>query len=408
MSIINPKRMRDYPRLFFIATWTILALNVIFRQGWMGLLKQLIGSDFITLYGGGLAQRINPAILYDFVNQTTIQETLIKPTTLPGLNPFISPPYVAGVYGFFTILPLTPAFILWSLLSLLMTILSARLLHSILPEAIKEKLGFWQLLIIILSFFPFIEGFQVGQNHTLTLLLVTSVIVFTLSEHWFLAGAMAGLMIYKPQFVIGFLILWIIWRKYKALTAFMVVTILWVGTYLILNGISPFQNYLSISKDLVLLPYIPGFPGYLLLTPYGLLSTIFPIESIPTTRIVTLCISVITTIGLGWLAYSLRDKPVLNRTPALALAILFPLVTTPYALLHDLVILFPCFILWARYSPSRNLLYTVIIVYLAGLFLTLVASTIKIALVSLIPIALCLLIFLWVHKHSEDAVEIEQ
>lgn len=405
MTIINAKRLRDYPRLFFIATWTILALNVILRQGWMGLLKQLIGSDFITLYGAGLAQRINPSTLYDFVNQTAIQETLIKPTALPGLNPFISPPYVAGIYSLFTFLPLTTAFILWCMISLLITGVSAHMLHSLLPDTIKDKLGFWQLLIIILSFFPFIEGLQVGQNHTLTLLLVTSVIAFTLSERWFMAGAMAGFMIYKPQFVIGFLLIWIIWRKYKALVGFLVVAGLWVGTYILFNGISPLLEYLSISKELVMLPYIPGFPAYLLLTPYGLLSTIFPVETMPTIQIVTLCLALLVILGLGWLAFRMRNKPVLERTPALAMAVIIPLVTTPYALLHELVILIPCYVLWARYSSSRPLLYTAIVIYFSGLFLTLLVSMVKISLIAVLPLSLVILIFIWVNFHHDDVME---
>ena len=35
-----------------------------------------------------------------------------------------------------------------------------------------------------------------------------------------------------------------------------------------------------------------------------------------------------------------------------------------YALLHDLVVIIPVFILWARYSSSRILLYTAINVYI--------------------------------------------
>ena len=175
MPIINAKRLRDYPRLMFITTWTILALNLIFRHGWLGALKQIIGSDFITLYGAGLAYRTDLAHLYDFTSQAAIQQTLIMHTTLPGVNPYISPPYVAAVYSLFTYLPLPLALIIWTVLSLFFTLVAVRLLIYILPDSIKHKLDYWQLLIIILSFFPFIEGFQVGQNHTLTLLLITCI-----------------------------------------------------------------------------------------------------------------------------------------------------------------------------------------------------------------------------------------
>jgi hypothetical protein len=404
MSLINAKRLRDYPRLMFITTWTILAFNLIFRQGWLGALKQIIGSDFVTLYGAGLAFRTDLAHLYDFASQGAIQQGLIHPTPLPGVNPFISPPYVAAAYSLFTYLPLPLAFILWTMLSMLFTMGAVRLLMPILPESIKSKLSYWQLIIIVLSFFPFIEGLQVGQNHALTLLLVTCVLIFTLSERWYLAGSMAGLMIYKPQLVLGFLLIWIVWRKYKALAAFATVTLLWAGAFYIIGGMAPYMAYISMSRDLVLLPYIPGFPGYLLLTFYGLLTTLFPIEALPIIRPVTTVLSGIFAIGLVWIAFRLRNKPILDRTPVLVLAILFPLGATPYALLHDMVILIPGFVLWARYASSRCLLYTVIAIYLGGFFLPLFAALTKVALMSILLIGLVALIFLWFYKQRNDAV----
>ena len=78
MSIINSNRLRDYLRLMLITTWTILALNFRLRQGWLGGLNQIIGSDFITLYSAGLAYRIDLAHLYDFTRQFSIQQVLIK------------------------------------------------------------------------------------------------------------------------------------------------------------------------------------------------------------------------------------------------------------------------------------------------------------------------------------------
>jgi alpha-1,2-mannosyltransferase len=403
MPIINAKRLHDYPRLMLFTTWTILALNVIFRNGWLSLVKQIIGSDFITLYGSGIAYKTDLPNLYNFTSQAAIQQALIKPTLLPGVNPYISPPYVAAVYSFFTFIKLPWAFLLWTLLTVLFTMVAVRYLVRLLPDSLKSNLDYWQLLIIVLSFFPFIEGFQAGQNHGLTLLLVTCILTFTLSERWFLAGSMAGLMIFKPQMVLGFLLIWVIWRKYKALAAFAIVAILWTGSILITKGITPYLTYLSISRDFLLLPYIQGFPGYLLLTLYGLLTTIFPIESLSIIHSIHIIFSGILAIGIAILAYKSRDIPILARTPVIVLAILLPIVATPYALLHDLVIVIPGIILWARYENSRLLLNTAIVIYLCGFFLPLFASLIKIALMPFLTLGLVAAIFIWVftqHKYT--------
>jgi hypothetical protein len=303
---------------------------------------------------------------------------------------------VAAVYSIFTFIPLPYALVLWSIFSVLITLAAVGLLIRRFPELTKINLNFFQLSIITMSFFPWIEGFQAGQNHTLALFLVTCIVLFSLSEKWELAGAMAGFLIYKPQLVIGLLIIWIIWRKFKAITVFFTVSILCVGSYILFYGLSPIQSYLYISKELLLLPYVPGFPGYLLLTLYGLFATVFPLKALTVVRILTTSLAIFIAIGLFWISYQLRARPILMRTPAILLAIALPLVATPYVLLHDIVILIPGLILWNRYKQSEGLLFTSIGIYLGGLFFTLIASVTKIAFVSFLSIGVVTLIFIFI------------
>ena len=402
MKIINARRLRDYPRLMFITIWTILALNLLLRNGWLGGLGQIIGSDFITLYGAGISYIEDITHLYDFSSQAAIQQALIHPTPLPGLNPYISPPYVAAFYSIFTHIHLPWALIAWTILMLVATMVAVHYLVRLLPRSLNSTLGFWQLLIIVLSFFPFIEGLQVGQNHAISLLLMTLIVICMLSDRWILAGSLTGMMIYKPQMVLGLLIIWVIWRKYKALATFTIVASIWVGFILLLYGPTIYLTYLDISQNLILLPYLPGFPSYLLLTVFGFLSTIYPIESLSTIRLISTLYAGAFIIGIVWLAYKYRNKSILARTPVIVLAILFPLVATPYALLHDLVILIPGIILWARYSSSRYLLYAVIIIYLGGFLLPLLGAFSEIALISFLTIGLSIAIFLWVYTQQKN------
>lgn len=394
MTVLNARRLRDYPRLMLIAIWIVLAFNLIFRQGWLGGLNQIIGSDFITLYASGLAYRTDVSHLYDLTSQFDLQKMLVQPTLLIGVNPYISPPYVAEAYSLFTHLPLQVAMIIWTLLSVGFAILAGALCFSLLPQKVSKDLSRWQLWVIIFSFFPIIEGLQVGQNHTITLLLITSVVLFTLSDRWYLAGLMAGLLIYKPQFVIGFLVIWLIWRKYKAIGAFMVTALLWAGSSIMINGIEPYKQYLNLSRGLLLLPYIEGFPGYLLSTLYGFLATLFPSSTIPAISIISSIFAVVFLLFIAWLAYHFRNKPINETIPLIVLAILFPILAFPYSLLHDLVVLVPAFILWSRFSASRPLLYTAIGVYLGSFLLTLIDAVTKIAFLPLIPFSLTVLILL--------------
>ena len=102
------------------------------------------------------------------------------------------------------------------------------------------------------------------------------------------------------------------------------------------------------------LPYIPGFPNYLLVTFYGLLTSFFPHSSQSVLSVLSQSLFIISAIGLGWLAYKLRAGDMYARIPVIVAALILPLIATPYALLHDMVILIPAFVLWAIYSYSNN------------------------------------------------------
>ncbi|MBN1919716.1 MAG: hypothetical protein JW892_00605 [Anaerolineae bacterium] len=113
LSIPVGMRLRIYPPLVLLGMVGVLLFDFLVSQGWQGVLGQIVGSDFVTLYAVGTAFRTAPAQLYDFAAQGALQQALIAPTSYPGLNPFISPPYVAQVYALLTLLPLPWAFGLW-------------------------------------------------------------------------------------------------------------------------------------------------------------------------------------------------------------------------------------------------------------------------------------------------------
>ena len=396
---INQKRLRDYPRLMLIATWLILALNILFRNGWQGGLGQIIGGDFIVLYSAGLLYRENPSSIYDYDQQALSQQTLVSPTVLPGLNPYISPPYVASAYSLLTPLPLPWAFLLWTAAMIAFAFISVKLLMGLLPAEIKAKgVSTSYLMILVLSFFPFIESLQAGQNSGLTLLLTTCVLYFYFKERYFLAGISAGLMIYKPQYVLGFLILWLVWKNIKSLAGFTLVALVWIGSFYLANGIELFIAYQNLTQTLVLLPYFEGFPAYILVTLYGLLSTILPQSAQPYTYGLTQVVLLGGLLALAYYAFRIRHKPVIERIPAITLAILLPLLATPYVLLHDLVILIPVFVVLARYNPHRELLLTVIVIYFGAFFLTLLSALSHIALNALSVIGLVIMIIWWLAR----------
>jgi hypothetical protein len=131
---------------------------------------------------------------------------------------------------------------------------------------------------------------------------------------------------------------------------------------------------------------VEGFPAFALITPYGLLATLLPSEAQPALQAASALGLLLMGLGLARIAAPLRNLPWEQQAPAWMLALLYPLLAFPYALLHDLMLLAPILALWAAARPSPRWLRTAIGVYLGGLFMPFLGALTRLALPSLLPI----------------------
>jgi hypothetical protein len=395
-TFLNARRIRDYPRLMLLTTFAILCINLLFRQGWVGGFGQMIGGDYLMFYSTGLLYRTDPTKIYDYAEQFRIQQSLVEPSTLSGLNPFMNPPYVAALFSLLTFLPLPWSFLAWTCLTIIFAALSVYLISPQVPKRLRlAGLTDKQYLIIILSFFPFIEGLIAGQNHGFTLMLVTGILVSAHKGRWGISGALAGALIYKPQLILGLLIVWAVWKNIKALAGFSAVVILWAGSYMLINGISPVLEYIQVSHFLMSLPYTEGFPGYIIITLYGLLTSILPASMAQILQFISQIVFILSAGLVAWLAFRQRKYQKSNQMPILALGLIFPLAFSPYAQLHDLLFIVPIFIIWASYDTSPRVFYAAVITYGGTFLLTLFAATTGVAWMALITMGLFLQMTRW-------------
>ena len=389
-KFLNPRRLHDYPYLFLIAIIILLMVNIIFHQGWLGGFGQLLGGDYVMFYATGLSYRTDINLIYNYSEQYRIQESLVQPTQLLGYNPFMNPPYVAMAFSLLPLLPLEWSLVVWSIFSILCCILSVYLFSRYLPLAAGIGMTFKHLLVLTISFFPFIEGLQAGQNHAITLVLVTGILISAYHERWLLAGILAGSLIYKPQLVIGIIIVWVVWRNIKALVGFSSIVMLWAGSFVLLHGITPFLQYLETSHFLMLLPYQEGFPGYIITTLFGLLTSIMPTSMARILQAVSYIFFILAGAAITWVAYRQRKSPHSIQIPILAVAFIYPLALSPYVQYHDLLLIVPVFIAWAANDHSQSVLKAAILTYLGAFLLLLLSVLTGIAWVAMIPIGLFL------------------
>jgi hypothetical protein len=346
----------------------------------------IISFDFLTLYSAGLIYWQDIDHLYNLAVQAQVEQAVFAPTPMgDGVNVFSSPPHVALAYSIFNLLPYGWAFLLVTLLSILAVVAAITWIDRdlISPALRAAGLTRFQMLVLAFSFFPNLFGLFLGQNQAFSLLLVTGIVILSLREKWWLAGTLAGLLSYKPHFVIGFLILWLAWRKWKAWIAFGVTAGFWAGGVILMHGLGPYWDYLRAIEGLVKLPY--GIGRYLETTLFALAATSLPEEALPVLLRLLQGAAVAASLGLAWLAHRARREPAQEKLLVYALAVLYPFLAFPHTLQYDLTLLILALALWAYSRPSQKVLHWAAGVYLGSFLLLAITIPSGVALLALLP-----------------------
>jgi hypothetical protein len=225
-----------------------------------------------------------------------------------------------------------------------------------------------------------------GQNNLITLLLLTSVIVLLLHKRWFIAGLLLGLLIYKPQLVVGFLIVLLLRKKIWALVGFSLVTIALVGVVLLQHGFEPFIDYSRFMTR-----FVSNYQSMRIMEVSALSLLISATYSLSKNSInsIVLYSSILSSVLFAWVL----SKPQTKSSPVIdyVLALLFPFITSPHLLFYDLLPLILVIILLANKVPSPNLIVVTAITYIFPVILLVLSKFFGISLIGIIPVYLCYL-----------------
>jgi hypothetical protein len=141
-------------------------------------------------------------------------------------------------------------------------------------------------------------------------------------------------------------------------------------------------------------------------TPYALVTTLLPVSFAKVIQFLLILFGIGVTIWLALIAWRSRSLPMNQRKYTLAVALLFPLIISPHALIYDLLILVPALILLVNYKElSKPLKLLVLIFYLGVLFLPLIGYATRLALTGLIPIAMFIYMLKFYFRSNIAAVE---
>jgi hypothetical protein len=301
------------------------------------------------------------------------------------MTQFPLPPYAGMVFGLFSFMPYTIAYIIWTSLSVVCLFASAWLVHRyLIPQDLKEKgVSLPYLVILVFSFYPVIIGLQTGQTNSISLLLIILITGFTINQRPIMAGVCAALLLYKPQLALGWLIFWLLLKNYKAIIAFVLTGSFWVGLSLFQKGFSPYVDYWH---------YIPRVAGVFSsgdaweVTPLAIIDRIM-ITVFGTTNLFFIYLLLIIGLSLVMIYLIRRNTP--PQYPALLFVLLFPVISF-HSLFYNLVFLIPFIALWSQFSRSKIILLTTIITYLSVLILPAISQVINFPLMGFLPFIILL------------------
>jgi alpha-1,2-mannosyltransferase len=396
----NAKRVRSYPRIIMGTIWCCIILTVILNRG--RLINTYLGVDFLSFYSSSILYWQDITKLYDVPSQYHLQQLIYKIIPPDSGITYVNPPYFALAMSPFALLPFNIAFFVWTIMSIGSLCLGIYLLtkKSMKLEFFSGRLGTGEFICVIFSFFPTIIGLISGQNHALTFLLVTMIILQIQGRQSFKAGIFAGLLLYKPQLSFGFIFYWIISKSWRAICGFTLVGLILFLSVWISHGIEPFTSNLNSIKYL----YVQIFSSGGLGEEVNLHSVIqFALPGLFKTNlslIITYCISGFFLLYI----YLLYKKDTSREYPALLLCLLLPFVISPHILVYDLLMIIPVLVLLIAIYPKNSLIWLVLFVNILPWVYKIFGLFTNFPMLSLIPLAIIIYIFIYHNNFAKNEI----
>lgn len=199
----------------------ILSLGVTVTVGWDW--RDVYGGDLPAFYRAG--SLINDGSAGDLYDDDALEETQGPPIDDEWPLPYLYPPFVASAYSGLARLPYRSAFLLHAAMMIGLTGAAVAMLRLSLPRV--SRWGF-EAFALAVSFYPLSFSLVNGQNTAFSLVVLAAGYVALDSGLSLLAGALLGLLFFKPQLAIPIVGLLVI-RHQRALIGMSISAVaLWI------------------------------------------------------------------------------------------------------------------------------------------------------------------------------------
>lgn len=340
MPTVTIERRRSSQPHFSVAVWQLSAI-ALFAALFFGLFVSYVAlvrngdagprqSDFVAYYGGArLVALGHSSSLYNFTVLGRFEAALVHPLHVrDGVLPFIYPPYLAVTLAPLAALSYNAAYFAWLVLNCCLVGIVLYALCRYAGLRGRAAALFW---VASLSFLPVFVGVVQGQTSPLLLALTTLAVLALVGGHEGIAGAALAVALVKPPYVVPFLLVLLVRRRWRALLAFAAVAGLLTAVPTMLIGLSSDRAYLQTLVRATGWHNQFGYGAQWNQSLSGFTELLIPGRAATLVALVTgvafLCL-------LGWSAH--RSARI---DEALALAALVALLISPHVLIHDLSLL---------------------------------------------------------------------
>ncbi len=371
--LLTRDRLTVYPAIALVA----FALTVL--APWLSGSAPLL-PDFVARWTAGrLVVQGNTDAIYDPAAQSAIQ--MAEQGLGDSISLFVSPPFVALICAPFGALPYLLAAILWSALS----VAAFGLSFALLKREFADRDSPWHrkgAILAVMATYPVIELFGGGQDTGFVLLAaVTGLRLLNSSREWLAGLVLAGTLI-KPHLVFLLPIVLIMPRRrieplvWLALTSSAV-----VGATSVVLGVGTWSNWLGVLLSDTYSAAVHAGQAWKSASLNGLVAA--TTDSSRVWVAVTLALAGAAAVAV----WGIVRKSSVSFTTAWAMAMAASVLTSPHAMIYDVVLLLPMVFAitnaaWTPVSRVLLLAWTLAMFLVAPLFVLKSALSLPAALIA--------------------------
>lgn len=361
ISLITAWRLKWYS--FSILTGLILAFSILILSTDPIKLPRRIGGDFRCFYASG--RLVATSGFKDLYHPSIACQKELIPDEEICFIPSPYPPLFAMICAPLCLLPYKISYILYFVIAIASFFIACIHLIKIFPE-LRDI--FFPVVLFSFTFFPFLAAFCNGQLTPIIFMLFISTWRFTKEDRKYLAGFCMGLILFKPQFCIPLIGLFMLSGRFKIAVSAIVTGCLIFGISLLFSGIQPYVEWYHFLIDFV--PSDAQLNGNHAVSWIGFLDAVFGTDNKTTFFIgYALCFATVFYISTIWAVGGTKS----DFDAQMGLAAVSMVLIPPHVMYYDAGLIIATYAsIYTKMQPHRFI--SACIIWLLGISQTFTGS----------------------------------